>query len=762
MKFLKQNYKSIIKYFLCFLAFLFLCKANIGSVQSPFAYALFFALMWCGFKIVPLTVLFSVASLVNGVGTINIVNVCCVIFVGLLVSLIHFKFKKPFTIVLLTVYLIISQAGYLTATYLLNGNVVFGVVSVCLGVAFFLSSANFLSAITTRGLNHKLTLDESICAGVFLCVLAIGLSWFSFAEYFLVKFVAIVAILFITFTFTNLIGIISALSFGIGVSLFFNNISYVSVFALYALTVMSFKNEKRVFSVLALVITELVLCFYFKVYNTQSFVNLLPVALGGALFLSLPKNLSERVYNLFGTTKENIMLRSIVNRSKDGLCRRMTELSAVFSEMNCVFKNMVKGVLPVDQAKEMLINEIKQSVCGDCPDRNRCHRTYALEVESILKNLLNVGFEKGRVTIVDVPSGLSTKCAKINILLTCVNNLLENYRQYVQVMNSMDSSRVLIADQLSGVSNLLLNLAEETNRTVSFDYLKEEKIVEELSFNNIVASQVIIYEQDLNEFNVSVIVRDVDLEKDIKKPVSKVIGTRMFISSTEPTGIGGFTLVNLKPAPNYDVAYGSAGVSKFGEKISGDTHSAIRLSSSKVMFALCDGMGSGEQAEKTSNLAISLIENFYKAGFDNDIILSSANKLLTIKNEEKFSAMDICVIDLNQSLCDLIKIGSSLSLVKRAEKIEAHASNSLPLGILEDMRPSISKLVLNSGEFVVLATDGVVDSFSSSEFYSEFVNNVKGVNPQEIAENILNKAIENDKDAPRDDMTVMVLRVFAV
>ena len=38
----------------------------------------------------------------------------------------------------------------------------------------------------------------------------------------------------------------------------------------------------------------------------------------------------------------------------------------------------------------------------------------------------------------------------------------------------------------------------------------------------------------------------------------------------------------------------------------------------KFLFAINDGMGSGEQAENASELSISLVENFYKAGFEHN------------------------------------------------------------------------------------------------------------------------------------------------
>ena len=142
--------------------------------------------------------------------------------------------------------------------------------------------------------------------------------------------------------------------------------------------------------------------------------------------------------------------------------------------------------------------------------------------------------------------------------------------------------------------------------------------------------------------------------------------------------------------PNFNVALDLQTESSRKRSV-GDTHSFIKISKDKFLLALCDGMGSGVQAEKTSNISISLVENFYKAGFDNDIILSSVNRLLVCANEEAFTAVDIAVINLEKGLCDFIKLGSPTSVVKCNGIVQFIAGGSLPLGVLEEMKPVSTK-----------------------------------------------------------------------
>ncbi len=759
---LKQNYKKIIFYIFCLLLFFVLSRANIGVIVSPFSYAIFFALVFCGVNVLPLSVAYFVANILNGVGISNLVCISSVILFLNLLVLVYKKTNKEYNVIWFSIVMFFSALPLVYFDYVSKSNLLFSFVSIFVGIAFFLCCVNALSSFYNRGLNTKFTLDESICFCVIIAVLSVGLASFSYFQNAILMFIASFFILFFTFSFSSFSSLVCSISIGIGASLYFNNVTYIAIFASFCLTIIAFKGERKIYSVLALFVTHILLTYYFKCFEYSNYLTILPVIISGVLFICVPKKWSSELYNMFGETKQNSVLRNIVNRSREGLTKRMTELSSVFQEMNCVFRNMVKGGLPKDEVKELIIGELKEKVCSSCPDKNRCYRTFSTETKATLSNLTEIGFEKGKVTIIDVPASLTTRCGKVNTLLTKLNNLLDNYKQYSSVIKNMDYSRVLIADQLNGVSKLLLDLAEETKRNVTFDYFKEEKVMQELSANRILANNVIIYEQNENDYNVNVLVSNADIDKDISSPVSKVTGVKMMTVQKQQSEYSGLSLVTLKPAPNYDVSYGVASIAKNNNEFCGDTHSAIRLSANKIMFALCDGMGSGEKAEKFSNLSITLIEDFYKAGFSSDIILSSANKLLALSQEEEFSAIDICVIDLSNATLDLIKVGSSVSVLKHDMQVSNYVASSLPLGILEEIKPTIYNLALKNGNMLVLSSDGVVDSFESVEDYSTFVNNIVNVNPQLVAEEILNRAILNDNKVPNDDMTVLVIKIFEI
>lgn len=755
------NVLNLFKYIVFFGLFYVLGSASINASINPFTFGFLFALVWANQKVLLLSPLYVLSSyLISGsYEAVIVAGITCMVLIVFYYA--HTLIKYPISKFMLGFYAFVSQFGYFYFNSVSESQIITAIITVALGIMFMYACTHILEGVLIKGLSFKFTIDEIICGSIILLAFSMGLSGFLVYNTQLIIVFATFSILCATYIYSNNGAMLIANIIGLGAVMFSGNFIYLAAFSLFALSSIAFKKGGRIFSLLAVIFTDIILGLYFNAYVSYTLYSVLAVIMGSLLFYMIPLSFFNMLSSVIGGLGTKTAMRNIVNRSREGLCKRMHEIGSVFMEMDRVFKGMVKGVLPASEAKVMLTHEVVDKVCGDCPERSRCHREYSQETMEVLNDIVNSGFERGKVTILDVPPFLSTRCNRVNTVLNSINQLLLSYKQYATMVNNLDSSRVLIAEQLNGVSKIMRNLAEETKRNVTFDLNREELLLEELTANNIVCTECIIYEQNSEISSATLVIRNKDLEKEkLEKITAKVCGGKMAVVNVEPSESPNFSVVSIKTAPKYNVVFGSAGANKLGTKISGDTYSFIRIDDDKFLLAICDGMGSGEEAERVSNLAISLIENFYKAGFENEIILSSVNKLLSLGNDEVFTALDICVVDLRRSLADFIKVGAPEGFVRHSDGTEVINTGSLPLGILEEMQPAISKKVISSSDMIVMFSDGVMDSFNTREDFKNYVNNIDTINPQTFAESILDKALENYGNQPKDDCTVIVARVF--
>ena len=72
---------------------------------------------------------------------------------------------------------------------------------------------------------------------------------------------------------------------------------------------------------------------------------------------------------------------------------------------------------------------------------------------------------------------------------------------------------------------------------------------------------------------------------------------------------------------------------------------------------------------------------------------------------------------------------------------------------------------LESGDFVIMVTDGVIDALSTEkqdELMKRFIRETSIQNPKELAHHILGKVLECSGEKPMDDMTVLAIGIWKI
>lgn len=457
-------------------------------------------------------------------------------------------------------------------------------------------------------------------------------------------------------------------------------------------------------------------------------------------------------------TNEKTSSAYVINRRRDNLSGRLFELSEVFFALSKSFKAMVRGVMPAEKAVETIICDVSERVCGNCNDRVRCWRTMRQDTQKGFDTVTRAALDKGRATVIDVNNSLVARCGRITSVIAEVNAQADAYKRYYAMTINSDNGKSLIAEQMMGVSTILSKLVADSRKTVFSDESKDRKISERLSLYGILCKEATLI-GDGNDFCVLLVADSGDVKKKgFSERVSEAVGLPLMIDKVENAEEEGWKVVHFVPRPTYDVTFGFACEKKSGSDVSGDTHSFLKIDSGRFLLALCDGMGSGKEAEEASSRAVSMVENFYKAGFDNDTVLSGVNRLLSSAGDDRFTAVDIALIDLRNGLADFIKIGSPAGLIRQRNGAEFIDGGSLPMGVLDEMRPVITKKALSEGDCVYLFSDGTELAFSGKQNLGAFVSSLEKDSPQEQADAIMERALSLCRE-PKDDMTVIVAKL---
>ncbi|MBR1987757.1 MAG: SpoIIE family protein phosphatase [Clostridia bacterium] len=755
LKKVDSNY--ILKYLVLFFACVVLGQAEINKL-SPFLFALFFAGIYVGLDEKLLGVFVLSSALLKRCSLESFFTAITVIAVGIIQKYVFrlTKRKMPLWSVFLGYF--ISLVTYIYYNYLHTFDLF---VYISLGMVCLFVFISVLHVLCLRKNCFKLTLDESICFLFFIALIGLGLSNIEIFGFEIYRLILCLTIFLLVFTNGKTLAYSVVISFALGVGVGLNSLSVVAEFMILTLFCGIFGTNSKAKTILIMFLGDILIQYSFYNQNWQIYVPLVPMLVASVIFLFVPKKCLDNLCNLIYVKKSELSSRSLINTTRKAIRKRMSELSNIFLEMKQIHMKMLKKDLTRQELIAMLKREISSTCCKDCLEKSRCNRSLGTDNLSNVECMIEKAIEKGKLTLLDIPSGLTNRCMKVNVLISMINRLTDEYKQYKNMVSDINNVKILLADQMGAVSKLLLDVGAEIDNNVSFDIAQENKIISKLLSQNIDCQEVLLYTEKKDDLSVELVLKDgADKQDLIERIVSENLKTKMKATKITPIGDSDLNSITLKKECKFDCVFGLASCNKSGNIECGDCHSIIRLGQSKFLLALCDGMGSGKSAHKMSAMTLGLIENFYKAGFDNDVIMESVNKLLAINSQEEYSTLDICLIDLDLSSADFIKVGAPYGVIKKDGEVEIVDGGALPIGALDNITPATKKIAISSKDLIILATDGITDAFITQENMIDFVSHLASNNPQSVAETILNEAIRLNNMSAKDDMTILVARTY--
>lgn len=186
-----------------------------------------------------------------------------------------------------------------------------------------------------------------------------------------------------------------------------------------------------------------------------------------------------------------------------------------------------------------------------------------------------------------------------------------------------------------------------------------------------------------------------------------------------------------------------------------------------VTCVMADAKASGKQAKAISSLVVRKVINLISDGIRDGAAARAASDFLFMERGGQSSVyLNILSADLQTQTLVITRNNPTPVFVAQENNVECISSESQQIGNARNIRPSITEISLNIGVTVVMYTDGIyyagerfghsLDICSMIEAYLD----EQQPSAQYIADALLLHALRLDQNRPKDDMSVVVMRVI--
>lgn len=464
---------------------------------------------------------------------------------------------------------------------------------------------------------------------------------------------------------------------------------------------------------------------------------------------------------------ENVKEREVFSNpyviQMDKFAASLTHLSETFLHLEDF-----KGTFTKEEIEEMFLR-VSEKVCANCEKKQWCLTENRVHTCQMVYEILCTVEEYGAELNVETKRKLQKKCIMAPRFLRETLEVFENAKQKLLWNNKIVQNREGCAVQLTEFAKMIKHAARELGAGIFTDEHLEKRIKTQMKRIGVkmLSSVFFITRQGRYELHVTVkaMKGQCVASKEVAGILSACVGRSMILLQGERPVIGNeYCTIVCMEGPRFHTLQGVAKIGKGCQKISGDTFSMTELPGGKEGVVLSDGMGSGEEAFRESTMVVEMLEELLVAGFPMETAIQMLNTALVIGREEvRFSTVDMCVFDLYQGCCELIKAGASTTFIRYEDRVERIHSATLPIGVLQNIEMDHVKRELSDGDFVILVTDGVMDALPAGEqeaLMSTFIRGTNINNPKELAHHILGQVLEWTGEEPLDDMTVIAVGLW--
>lgn len=429
----------------------------------------------------------------------------------------------------------------------------------------------------------------------------------------------------------------------------------------------------------------------------------------------------------------------------------LSSLSEAIKSMSESFRRPDK-----DHLSEMC-REVFSKFCADCPKKEECRKSFerGLDVvDSVTERLM----KSGKLAPEKYSELLRFGCPKKDGIIAEIN-----IRAAKMLEQSVRGDKTCIfAFDYSAAARIIADTVAKSDTVYAVDAELTEKLARAASAFGLRAENLVV----CGERKKYIIATGRELlrcgasAREIRALCEGICGGKFTAPEYAMNDTG--ASMTLESTRLFEVEYAGRQCAKKGEKVCGD---AIGTTESREEFFygfICDGMGSGREADITARIGKTFLEKMLSCGNRKSTTLDMLNMFISNKSTECFSTVDLLEIDLLQGKASFTKSGATASYIVRRGSVYKISSDTMPLGIVPEVSAEVTEFAVCDGDLIVMCSDGVCLDPESGEGSAgmhlvDFLEHEYLQDVNKIAENIVFDAARIGGRS--DDMTVGVFRV---
>lgn len=659
---------------------------------------------------------------------------------------------------------------------------------------FYKIFANSLIVINEFDIKKAFAIEEVIGVSILLSICAMAFREVSIFGFEIKTILSILIVLILGWKNGVLVGATTGITIGTIVGIV--GLSEPVIIASYALSGMLagiFSRFGRVGVIVGFILGNAILT-YVTNGNTQSIIYIQEILIASLGLLLVPKDIEINIEELFGKTK--YLPTGPVNQleEKKETIYKLNNVSETISEMAATYKEVAATVVEEDEQIEeknekifmeeldnnletIQQNMLYEDLVNDKEIRKSIFQNLLLNQKITRQDLLDIFANNNNYIIGfdDAVVSLSIE-EQISEVVKIINEAYKISKLNFVWQQKIDENKRTMSTQLEGVSKVINSLAhemeEEKGQTDKFAN-EQMQIILIAKEKKIPLQSVKIKQEETGRYIVTTYMDRCSRETtktcyidDIEKIISKVLKEKIIVQNLKCAiqQESNLCVNTFASEDKFYIQLGIAKATKSGSSVSGDSYLTTKLKDGKYLIAISDGMGSGPEARKSSQIAIKMLDRLLTNGFDRDTSVELINSTLSVNSQEdSYATIDIGILDLYKGNIELIKNGACPTYVKQNKVVQIIKALSLPAGILENINLVVYDKDIENNDILVMCTDGIMESNTEYQNKEVWIKNILEEiytdNVQKIADILLKESIDNGFGMAKDDMTVIVAKL---